>query len=130
MVPTITASEQTPVVAVTPTALLAGIGVLLLALMVWRWSARRARAAADRARAGARLVSLAGRVVFTAGLLVGVQWVVISHPGDTRVLLAVLALPDLFAAFVLTRALTVTTLDVRDVHGRGRSGGRRRGGAR
>lgn len=126
MIATIASPEPAPVVAVTPTALLAGIGVLLLALLVWRWSARRARAAADRVRAGARLMSLAGRVVFTAGLLVGVQWVVITHPGDTRVLLAVLALPDLFAAFVLTRALTVASLDIRDVNRRGR----RRGGAR
>jgi hypothetical protein len=93
-----------------PTELLAGLGVLLSLFMVWRASARRARAAADAARSGARLLSLGGRVLFTAGLIVGVQWLVISHPSATRwLLLAVLGLPALFASHALTRALTVTT---------------------
>ena len=51
----------------TAVQLLAGIGVLLALLMVWRAGARRARAAAGAARAGARLLSLFGRVLFTAG---------------------------------------------------------------
>ena len=96
---------------VTPTEVLAGIGVLLILLFLWRWSARRARAAADAARAGVRLLSLAGRVLFTAALIVAVQWVVISHPDNKWLLLAVLGLPALFASFALTRALTVTTVD-------------------
>lgn len=93
-----------------PTELLAGFGVLLSLFMVWRPSARRARAVADAARSGARLLSLGGRVLFTAGLIVGVQWLVISHPSANRwLLLAVLGLPALFASHALTRALTVTT---------------------
>lgn len=96
---------------VTPTEVLAGIGSLLLLLIIWRWSVRRARAAADAARAGARLLSLAGRVPFTAGLIVAVQWVVITHPDNKWLLLAVLGLPALFASYALTRALTVTTVD-------------------
>ena len=99
-------------VNLTPEHLLAGVGVLLALLWVWRASARRARAAADAARAGARLVSLSGRVVFTAGLIVGVQWIVITRPAaNTWLLLAVLGLPALFASSALTRALTVTTVD-------------------
>jgi hypothetical protein len=49
-------------------------------------------------------------VLFTAGLIVGVQWVVITHPGNKWVLLTVLGLPALFASHTLTRALTVTTV--------------------
>ena len=70
--------------ALTPTQLLAGLGVLLSLFLVWRAGARRARAAADAARSGARLLSLAGRVLFTAGVIVGVQWVVITHPAASR----------------------------------------------
>lgn len=105
----------------TPTEVLAGLGVLLALLMIWRWSVRRARAAADAARAGARLLSLTGRVVFTAALIVGVQWIVITHPSANKwLLLAVLGLPALLASYTLTRALTVTTVDTP----------RRRGGRR
>jgi hypothetical protein len=105
----------------TPTQVGSGIAVLLMLLMVWRVGARRARAAADAARAGARLLSLSGRVLFTAGLVVSVQWLVITHPtGNKWVLFAVLGLPALFASHALTRALTVTTLDIP----------RRRGGRR
>jgi hypothetical protein len=104
----------------TPTQILAGVGVLLIVGFVWRASVRRVRAAADAARSGARLLSLAGRVLFLAGLLVGAQWVVILYPSNPWLLLTVLGLPDLFAAYALTRALTVTTVDTP----------RRRGGRR
>ena len=104
--------------ALTPTQLLAGLGVLLSLFLVWRAGARRARAAADAARSGARLFSLGGRVLFTAGVIVGVQWVVITHPAASRwLLLAILGLPALLSSYALTRALTVTTTD--------RRGGRR-----
>jgi hypothetical protein len=105
-------------VNLTPEQVLAGLGVLLALFLVWRVGARKARAAADKARAGVRLVSLAGRVAFTAGLLVGVQWLVITHPGNVTLLLVVLAVPDLLAGYVLTRALTVSTAD--GSQGRGR----------
>jgi hypothetical protein len=105
---------------VTPTQVVAGLGVLLALLIVWRAGVRRARAAADAARAGARVLSLAGRVLFTAGLIVAVQWVVIMHPDNKWLLLAVLGLPAVFASWALTRALTVTTVDTP----------RRRGGRR
>ncbi|MDX3663956.1 hypothetical protein PV646_42290 [Streptomyces sp. ID05-26A] len=92
----------------TPTQILAVVGVVVVLLWVWRASARRAKAAAGAARAGARLLSLTGRVLLMAGAIVGVQWVVITHPGDTTLLLVVLGLPALFAAYTLTKALTIT----------------------
>ncbi|UMP04383.1 hypothetical protein [Amycolatopsis sp. EV170708-02-1] len=107
-------------VNLTPTQILAGIGVLLVLFVVWRFSARKARQAADVARAGVRVVSLAGRVLFTGAAFVGVQWLVITHPGNPTLLLVVLAVPDLIAAHVLTRALTVTSLDTTSRGGGGR----------
>ena len=104
--------------SVTPTQVLAGLGVLLVVLWVWRASVRRARAAADAARSGARLLSLVGRVLFTAVLIVGAQWVVVTHPGNPWLLLAVLGIPALFASYALTRALTVTTVDTPRRRGR------------
>jgi len=104
----------------TPVEVLAGLGSLVALITVWRISVRAARRAADTARAGARLMSLAGRVTVTAGLIVAVQWVVITHPGNKVVLWVALGLPALLAAYTLTRALTVTTTD----------GPRKRGGRR
>ncbi|MGZ3140951.1 hypothetical protein ACVDFE_02885 [Lentzea chajnantorensis] len=95
----------------TSTQILAVVGVVVVLLWVWRASARRAKAAANAARAGARLLSLTGRVLLMAGAIVGVQWVVITHRGDVTLLLVVLGLPALFAAYTLTKALTITTHD-------------------
>ncbi|MEV7038507.1 hypothetical protein [Amycolatopsis sp. NPDC051061] len=103
---------------VTPTQILAGVGVLLVLFWVWRAGSRRAKAAAETARSGARLVSLVGRVLFNAGLIVAVQWVVIAHPGNRWLLFAVLGLPALFASYALTRAMTVTTVDTSKRGGR------------
>jgi hypothetical protein len=106
----------------TVTELVAGVAGLGALVWVWRAGARRARAAAQAARSGVRVGSLAGRVVFTAGVIVGVQWLVITRPAvNGWVVLAALALPALFAAHTLVRALTVTSLDVPR-----RQGGRRR----
>jgi len=104
--------------SVTPTQILAGVGVLLVLFWVWRAGSRRAKAAAEAARSGARLVSLVGRVLFNAGLIVAVQWVVIAHPGSPWLLFAVLGLPALFASYALTRAMTVTTVDTSKRGGR------------
>jgi hypothetical protein len=101
----------------TPVEILAGLGGLVVLITVWRLTARAARRAA---RAGAWLASLAGRVGATAGLIGGVQWLVITHPSNTTLLWVVLGLPALLAGYTLTRALTVTTSDVP----------RRRGGRR
>jgi L-asparagine transporter-like permease len=93
----------------TPVEILAGFGGLLAVIMVWRASARAARRAADAARASVRMMSLTGRVVLTAAVIVGVQWIVIIHPGNTTLLVVVLGLPALLASYTLTKALTVTT---------------------
>lgn len=98
-------------VSLTVEQVLAGVGVLVVLLWVWRAGVRRAKAAANAARSGARLLSLVGRVLFTAGLIVGAQWVVITNPGNPWLLLAVLGLPALFSSYALTRALTVTVVD-------------------
>lgn len=99
-------------VSLTPTEIMTGLGAVVVLLSVWRASARRARAAAAAARTGARVVSLAGRVLFNAGLIVAAQWAVVTHGGSGWLLLAVLGLPALFASYMLTRALTVTTVDM------------------
>jgi hypothetical protein len=106
--------------SLTPVEVMAGVGVLVVLLTVWRAGARRARAAADAARSGARLVSLAGRVLFNAALIVAAQWVVITHGVGGWLLVALLGVPALFASYALTRALTITTSDMP----------RRRGGSR
>jgi hypothetical protein len=106
----------------TAVQILAGVGVLFALVGVWRVGTSRARKAADAARASARVVSLAGRVLLTGAALVGVQWLVITHPGNTTLLLVVLAAPDLIAAHILTRALTVTSMDTTKPR---RGGGRR-----
>ena len=91
--------------------LLAGLGVLVGLFLVWRAGRRSAKAAAEAARTGVRLFSLAGRVLVVGSALVAVQWLVITFSSDTTLRLVVLGLPDLFAAYVLTRALTVSTAD-------------------
>lgn len=104
----------------TSTEVLAGLGGLVALVMVWRISVRAARRAADAARASVRVMSLAGRVTMTGAVVGAMQWVVIAHPGHPLVLSLALGLPDLFAGYSLTRALTVTTMDTP----------RRRGGRR
>jgi hypothetical protein len=103
-------------ISLTPTEITTGLGVLLAFAFLWRAGAHRARAAAYAARTSARLVSLTGRVLFNAALIVIVQWVVIARGGTGWLLLAVLGLPALFAAYTLTTALTtaltVTTYDL------------------
>lgn len=97
----------------TPTQVLAAVGILLMLGIVWRSGTRRARRAADKARASARVVSLAGRVLLTGGAILGVQWLVITYVDNPTLLVILLGIPDLIAAHVLTRALTVTDMGVR-----------------
>ena len=104
-------------VNVTPTQVLAVVGVLVIVVIMWRSGTRRARRAAQAAHAASRVVSLAGHVLTLAGLIVGAQWLVITYaPGSTLFWVA-LALPALITGHVLTRAFTVTSLDV--THRRG-----------
>ncbi|HEU0086051.1 MAG TPA: hypothetical protein VFQ77_00090 [Pseudonocardiaceae bacterium] len=96
----------------TPTEVLAAFGVVLTLILVWRSGTRHARRAAEAAYAASRVVSLAGRVLVTAGVIVGVQWVAITYAAGTILFWVVLALPALIAGHVLTKALTVTSLDL------------------
>ncbi|MGH3941870.1 MAG: hypothetical protein ACRDTG_25250 [Pseudonocardiaceae bacterium] len=98
-------------VNLTPTEVLAAFGVLLALIMVWRSGTRRARRAAEAAHAGARAVSLAGRVLVTGGVIVGVQWVAITYAAGSILFWVALTHPALIAGNVLTKSLTVTSLD-------------------
>ncbi|MEU7528535.1 hypothetical protein AB0A74_22585 [Saccharothrix sp. NPDC042600] len=116
---------EAAVFTVTPTMLLAALGVVLGVFMVWRASVRKARAAADAARAGARAMSLIGRVLVVGSVIVGVQWVVITHAAHNTPLVAtVLGLPALFTAHTVVRALTIVA-DGGGTTRRDRRGGRR-----
>lgn len=80
----------------------------LLAIAIKAQSgARRARAAADIARVGTSAVYLLGRVLTTALVIVGVQWLVITHSANQTLLWVVLGVPALLASYTVTRALTV-----------------------
>jgi len=96
----------------TPTQVVAVIGVLVVVVMMWRSGTRRAHRAAQAAHAASRVVSLAGQVLITSGVIVGAQWLAMS-----TLFWVVLALPALIAGHVLTKALTVTSLEV--THPRG-----------
>jgi hypothetical protein len=108
----------------TPMEVLIGLGGLFAVVAVWRVSVRATRRAAETARAGARLMSLGGRVAVTGGVIAGVQWVVLTHPGNAVLTWVVLGLPALLAGYTLTKALTVTTMDTPQRRG-SRRGGRR-----
>ncbi len=89
---------------------LGGIAVLAILSVVVKARAgvRKARAAAEIARVGTSPVSLVGHVLITAGLIVAAQWSVITYAADNAtLLLVVLAVPALFAAYPVTKALTV-----------------------
>lgn len=89
---------------------LGGIAALAVVSMVVKARAgvKRARAAVEIARAGTSPVSLVGHVLITAGLIVGAQWLVITYAaGNVTLLLVVLAVPAVFAAYPVTKALTV-----------------------
>jgi hypothetical protein len=92
---------------------LGGMAALAIASVVIRARAgvRRAQAAADIARAGTSPVSLVGRVLVTALVIVGVQWLVISHGGNVTLRWVVLGFPALVTAYTVTRALTVVEIN-------------------
>lgn len=97
---------------VTPTQVLAALGVLVMMVMMWRSGTRRARRAAQAAHAASRVVSLAGHVVITASVIVGVQWAAITYAAGSTLFWVVLAIPALITGHVLTKAFTLTSLDV------------------
>jgi hypothetical protein len=99
-------------VHVSPTQVLALVGVLVIVVMMWRSGTRRPRRAAQAAHVASRVVSLAGHVVITAAVIVGVQWLVITYAAGSTLFWVVLGLPALISGHVLTRAVTVTSVDL------------------
>ncbi|MBV9160059.1 MAG: hypothetical protein JO281_00570 [Pseudonocardiales bacterium] len=93
----------------SPTQVVAVIGVLLALLMMWRSGARRGRRAAEAAYGASRVASLAGHLLGTAGVILSVQWVTITYASGSTLFWIVLAIPALITAHALTR--TVTSLD-------------------
>lgn len=92
--------------------LLVAVGGLLGLAIAWKVSAWKRRRRVEAERPSARLMSLFGRVTVTAALIVGVQWIVVVTAADNRgLVLAVLGVPALFAAYSVTNALTVTATD-------------------
>lgn len=81
---------------------------------------RRLRLAEEIARTGTRSSSLVGRVLVTALVVVGVQWLVMTHSDNVTLKWVVLAVPALVSSSALVRALTVTHIEPRR-----RPGGRR-----
>jgi bacteriorhodopsin len=106
-------------VNLTPTQVVAVIVLLVVVVMMWRSGTRRAHRAAQAAHAASRVVSLAGQVLSTAGVIVGAQWLVITYALGSTLFWVALALPALIAGHVLTKALTVTSVEV--THRRGDS---------
>ncbi len=93
----------------SPTQVVAAMGVGLVLLMMWRSGTRRGRRAVEGAHAGSRVASLAGHLLGTAGVIVGVQWVAITYARGSTLFWVALTLPALITAHALTRA--VTSLD-------------------
>ena len=85
---------------------------MVIVAMMWRSGTRRARRAAQAAHAASRVVSLAGHVLATAGMIVGVQWLVIIYAPESTLFWVALVLPALITGHVLTKAFTVTSVDV------------------
>jgi hypothetical protein len=92
---------------------LGGMAALAIASVVVKAKAgvRRAQAAADIARAGTSPVSLVGRVLVTALVIVGAQWLVISHADNATLRWVVLGFPALVTAYTVTKALTVVEIN-------------------
>ncbi len=94
--------------------LLGGVAAFTVLTVVMKGMVRRRRAsvAAEIAEVGTSPVSLLGRVLVTAGVILGVQWLVITRYSDNLTLLwVVLAVPALVTAVTLVRLLTVTVVD-------------------
>ncbi|MGH3972918.1 MAG: hypothetical protein ACRDS9_06290 [Pseudonocardiaceae bacterium] len=97
-------------ISLSPTQVVAVLGVLLALLMMWRSGARRGRRAAEATHAASRVASLAGHLLGTAGVIVSVQWVTIIYAPGSTVFWVVLALPALITAHALTKS--VASMDI------------------
>ena len=93
-------------------AVVFGVAVILVVL-VWSvraWFGRRPRPGVELARVGTTAVS-GGRVVVTAAVIVAVEWAVLTWASsNTALVLVVLGVPALFAAYTVTKAFTMTEI--------------------
>jgi hypothetical protein len=99
-------------VNLSPTQVVAVLGVLLALVMVWRSGTRRGRRAAYGAHAAAQIAALAGYVLGTTVVIIGIQWVAITYAPGSTVFWVVLAVPALITSCAATRALAVTSGDL------------------
>ncbi|WP_418155424.1 hypothetical protein [Actinoalloteichus caeruleus] len=87
------------------------LGFLALAALVLlcRTGRRRSRPSGEPART--RVASLGGRVLLTASVIVVTQWAVMVYASNAWLRLGVLALPAVFAAYTVTKAVVVTAIE-------------------
>jgi hypothetical protein len=92
---------------------LGGVAALAVVSVVVKAQAgvKRAQAAAEIVRVGTSPVSLVGRVLVTALVIVGVQWLVLTHNDNATLRWVVLGFPALVTAYTLTKALTVVEIN-------------------
>lgn len=114
---------MTPDQVMVGLVVLAGLGLV----SVWTSGARAGRKSARAVREVTRVGGSAVRVVVAAGVLVGVQWAVLSLTAEPVVWAVALGLPGLFAGITVARSLAVTEV-IRTIprHARGGRGGGRR----
>jgi hypothetical protein len=102
--------------------LLGGVAALAVVSLVVKARAgvRRAQAAAQIPRVDTSPGSLLGRIVGLAVVLVGVQWLVVTHSSNHTLVWVVLGLPALVVAYTLTKATTKTEVRSSSSRDRGR----------
>lgn len=89
---------------------MAALAVLTVAIKA-RAGVRRAQAAAEIARVGTSPVSLLGRVLVTALVIMGVQWLVLTHAPNVALRWVALGFPALVTAYTLVKALMVVEIN-------------------
>ena len=87
-----------------------GVAALAVLGLLWLWGAgvRAGRKAQKKVREVSRTGSVLGWGLLTAGVIVGVQWVVIANTTDAGTIAAVLGTPALVAGIAVARLCVVT----------------------
>ncbi|GHE83351.1 hypothetical protein GCM10017786_13020 [Amycolatopsis deserti] len=86
-------------------------GLALIGLFAtWRSGRKSALKARKGVREVTRMTGNAVRTLFTAAVIVGIQWAVITWWSNTTALLIVLIVPSLFAGAAVARLLAVTEI--------------------
>lgn len=96
------------------TMLYAAVGFLAVlgVLALLSGSRRKAKQAARLARDTGRAVSLLGRALVAAGVIVALQWAVITYTHNLTLTLAVLGGPALLSGWAAARAMTLTPITI------------------